>query len=153
MPKLWKKGRGKLGPFQPLLGQWLAEAESPMGPVRCTRILEETLGGHYLQLKARWEFSMKGKPLVYDELAIIGVDKDKQVCFWSFTSDGKNSQGTIADVTDLHPEAIGFEAVMPAGTARMVYWPEDDGGFRWVVESKNAKGWRRFTDHKYRPAK
>jgi SAM-dependent methyltransferase len=27
MAKLWKKGRGKLGPFHPLLGRWIAEAE------------------------------------------------------------------------------------------------------------------------------
>jgi len=31
MAKLWKKGRGKLGPFQPLHGSWAAETESPMG--------------------------------------------------------------------------------------------------------------------------
>jgi len=57
----------------------------------------------------------------------------------------------VADVTDLHPEAVGFEAQMPAGLARMAYWPEEDGGFVWVVESKNAKGWRRFVEHRYRP--
>ena len=34
------------------------------------------------------------------------------VCFWSFTSDGKRSQGSLADVTDIHPEAIGFEAAV-----------------------------------------
>src|SRR5262249_19516510 len=72
--------------------------------------------------------------------------------FWSFTSDGKRSQGTVADVTDVHAEAIGFEAEMPAGLARMVYWPDDDGGFFWVVESKNKKGWRRFVEHNYKPA-
>jgi hypothetical protein len=26
---LWKKGRGKLGVLNPLLGSWVAEAESP----------------------------------------------------------------------------------------------------------------------------
>jgi len=54
----------------------------------------------------------------------------------------------VADVTDLHPEAVGFEAHMPAGFARMAYWPAGDG-FIWVVESKNAKGWRRFVEHHY----
>ena len=32
MPKLWKKARGKLGFLEPLLGQWVADAETPMGP-------------------------------------------------------------------------------------------------------------------------
>jgi hypothetical protein len=53
-------------------------------------------------------------------------------------------------VTDLHPEAIGFEAHMPAGLARMAYWPEEGGGFHWVVESRTKKGWNRFVDHSYR---
>ncbi len=66
-----------------------------------------------------------------------------------FTSDGKRSEGTLADVTDVHPEAVGFEAQMPAGLARMVYWPDEAGGFRWAVESKNKRGWKRFTEHHY----
>ena len=61
----------------------------------------------------------------------------------SFTSDGKRSQGALADVTDVHPEAIGFGADMPAGRARMVYWPAEDGGFRWAVESGTKKGGNR----------
>ena len=88
----------------------------------------------------------------YQELAIIGVGDEGQVRFWSFTSDGKLPEGVVTDVTDIHSEAVGFEAVMPAGIARMAYWPVEDGGFRWAVESKNAKGWRRFTEHHYRPA-
>src|SRR5262249_19191875 len=94
--------------------------------------------------------SLSGK--VYEEIALIGVGDEGLVCFWSFTSDGKRSQGTVADVTDVHAEAIGFEAEMPAGLARMVYWPDEDGGFFWVVESKNKKGWRRFVEHNYKPA-
>jgi hypothetical protein len=50
MGKLWKKGRGKLGPFVPLHGSWVADAPSDMGPVRCRRVLEPFLGGHYLRL-------------------------------------------------------------------------------------------------------
>ncbi|MBK7306435.1 MAG: hypothetical protein IPI88_04940 [Chitinophagaceae bacterium] len=49
----------------------------------------------------------------------------------------------------MHPDAICFEANMPAGLARMVYWPADDGGFHWAVESKVKKGWNRFTMHHY----
>jgi hypothetical protein len=164
MAKIWKKGRGKLGFLQPLLGPWVAEAETEMGPVRCTRVFEPVLRGSHVQLTARWEFgagaksagecvessSLAGK--VYEEIALIGVGDEGVVCFWSFTSDGKRSQGMVADATDVHAEAIGFEAEMPAGLARMVYWPDDDGGFFWVVESKNKKGWRRFVEHNYKPA-
>jgi len=157
MPKLWKKGRGKLGFLQPLLGHWVAQAESPIGPVRCTRLFESVLGGRYVRLSAGWKFGARAKVPRgyeipeggYEELAIIGAGEDG-VSFWSFTSDGKRSQGKVADVTDIHPEAVGFEAQMPAGRARMAYWPDGEGGFFWAVESKNAKGWRRFTEHHYR---
>jgi hypothetical protein len=149
MPKLWKKGRGKLGPFLPLHGTWTAEADSPMGPISCRRVFTPILGGNYLQLTARWEFGGKGSNRAYEEIAIIGAGEGGKVSFWSFTSDGKRSQGTIADVTDLHPEAVGFEAQMPAGLARMAYWPAEGGGFYWVVESKTKKGWNRFMRHHY----
>ena len=82
---------------------------------------------------------------------MIGVNPEKEVCFWSFTSDGKQSNGKLVDVTDVHPQAIGFEAQMPAGTARMVYWPDEEQGFYWIVESKTKKGWNRFVEHHYSP--
>jgi hypothetical protein len=47
--------------------------------------------------------------------------------------------------------ASGFEARMPAGLARFAYWPEE-GGFVWVVESRNAKGWSRLVEHHHRLA-
>jgi hypothetical protein len=150
MPKKWKKGRGKLGFLEPLIGEWSAEAATPRGPIRCQRVFTKVLGGTRIRLEARWEF---GPGAAYEELAIIGVGDDNTVCFWSFTSDGKRSQGVATDVADVHPEAIGFEAKMPAGIARMIYWPDDDAGFHWAVESKNKKGWHRFTEHHYRPAK
>jgi hypothetical protein len=53
------------------------------------------------------------------------------------------------DVSDIHPQAIGFEAQMPAGIARMAYWPDEEDGFHWVVESKNNSGWHRFSHHHY----
>ena len=142
---LWKKGRGKLGVFEPLIGSWEAEADSPMGRIRCTRTFSRILGGHRVLLEARWLIGDK----VYAEHAIYGVDDSGALAFWSFTSDGKRSQGTIADGTDVHPEAIAFEARMPAGLARMVYWPEADGATSWAVESKTRKGWNRFTHHRY----
>lgn len=144
--KLWKSGRGKLGPLAPLLGTWYAEADSPMGAVRCTRTFAPILDGACVLLTARWEFSGK----VYEEHAVYSTGDGAAIEFWSFTSDGKRSHGALADGTDVHPEAVCFEAQMPAGLARMIYWPDDDGSVRWAVESKTKKGWNRFTEHVYR---
>lgn len=143
----WKRGRGKLGIFKPLLGAWRAEADSEMGPITCTRKFEKVLGGKYVQLSALWELPNG----TYEELALIGVGPDKEIHFWSFTSDGKQSQGTLADVSDIHPSAIGFEAQMPAGLGRMAYWPDEGDGFHWVVEAMTKKGWNRFVTHHYLP--
>lgn len=140
----WKKGRGKLGVLDPVLGTWEATGDSPMGKMKCTRTFSKLLDGHYVQLIAKWEFTGK----LYEEVAIIGMDGDR-LSFWSFTSDGKKSQGYLADGTDVHAQAICFEAEMPAGTARMLYWPGQGDSFHWAVESKNKKGWRRFTEHHY----
>lgn len=142
----WKKGAGKLGVLTPLLGTWQANAESPMGKVICTRTFIKILGGKYIHLTARWEFGEK----IYEELAVYGI-VDNKLSFWSFTSDGKRSEGIIADGKDVHPNAIAFEAQMPAGLARMIYWPNEDGSINWAVEAKNKKGWKRFTQHKYLP--
>ena len=143
----WKKSPGKMGVLAPLIGTWKAEADSPMGKIRCTRTFKTILGGKYVELYARWEFA-KG---AYEETAIYGV-RDGKVSFWSFTSDGKRSEGSIADGSDVHPEAICFEAKMPAGLARMIYWPREDGGVNWAVEAKNKKGWKRFMEHHCDPA-
>jgi hypothetical protein len=150
MEKIWKEGSGKLGTLHPLLGRWTAAAESSeMGAFRCTRVFEPVLAGSYIRLEARWELGGGAQPQIYEELAMIGADDEGKVGFWSFTSDGKRSQGTAVDMTDLHPEAVGFEAQMPAGLARMAYWPHEDGGFIFVVESWDAKGWSRFVEHHY----
>ena len=145
----WKKGRGRLGLFEPLMGNWQAEAESDMGSVKCTREFKKILSGKYIQMEVNWVFEDR----TYTELAMIGVNNEKEVCFWSFTSDGKQSEGKLSDATDVHPEAIGFEAQMPAGLARMVYWPDNDESFHWIVESKTQKGWNRFVEHHYLPLK
>lgn len=143
----WKKGRGKLGIFDPLIGTWIAESDSPMGKFKCIRIFQPTLAGKYIELNATWHFGSS----VYEEHAIYGV-KDGELLFWSFTNDGKNSMGKLADGKDVHPEAICFEAQMPAGLARMIYWPHEEKGFNWAVEAKNQKGWKRFQLHHYLPA-
>jgi len=142
----WKKGRGKLGILAPLIGTWTAEADSPMGKVRCTRTFMPVLGASYVQLTARWEFA---KGAAYDEMALYGVGDDGTVTFWSFTSDGKRSLGVVADCTDIHPHAIGFEAQVSAGTAHMAYWPDEAEGMRWAVEAKTKVGWKRIAEHHY----
>jgi len=142
---LWKKGRGKLGVLDPLIGSWQAEADTPMGRVRCTRKFSRILHGKRILLEARWHLPAG----VYEEHAVYGPDASGALAFWSFTSDGKQSQGSLTDASDIHPEAVAFEAEMPAGVARMVYWPDGESGVFWVVESKTKKGWNRFALHRY----
>lgn len=146
--KRWKKGRGKLGIFAPLIGSWIAEDDSPRGAVRCNRTFARVLDGKYVQLDASWDFGRS----TYEERALFGIDENGRVAFWSFTSDGKRSQGHLVDVADLHVEALGFEAQMPAGLARQAYWPGDEGRVEWVVESRTKKGWNRFVHHRYERA-
>ncbi len=143
---LWTKGRGKLGALDPLLGAWETRADSPQGPIRCVRTFSSILGGSYVLLAARWE--LPGS--VYEEHAVYGSPAGA-LGFWSFTSDGQRSEGTVADCADLHPEAVGFEAQMPAGLARMAYWPAEDGGVDFVAESWETTGWSRFVHHHYTP--
>lgn len=145
--KLWKRDRGKLGALDPLLGSWEADAETPMGTVRCARSFTRILGGSCVLLEAAW-FLPGGK--AYREHAMYTTGDGGVLTFWSFTSDGKRSEGRLVDGSDVHPEAIAFEAEMPAGTARMVYWPGEDGTVHWAVESKTKKGWKRFSHHRYR---
>ena len=83
---------------------------------------------------------------------LFGPDKDSVLTFWSYTSDGKKSSGRLADGSDIHPQAVCFEAQMDAGLARQVFVPDDRDGMRWVVESHGRKGWSRVVEHHYRPA-
>ncbi|HKI79075.1 MAG TPA: hypothetical protein VKA26_11090 [Ignavibacteriaceae bacterium] len=141
----WKKGTGKLGILAPLLGTWQAKTDTPMGKAVCTRTFAPILSGAFIRLVARWEFG----PKIYEEDAIYGIN-DGKISFWSFTSDGKHSNGIISNGSDVDSRAIAFEAEMPGGLARMIYWPNDEeSGFNWAVESKTKKGWNRFTQHKY----
>jgi len=147
MPTPWKPARGKLGRLTPLLGAWRVEADTARGPMVCTRRFHHTLGKKYVQLGAVWQFTDSS----YEETALFGVGPTGDLEFWSFTSDGKQSQGRLADVTDLHPQAVGFEADMPAGLARQAYFPDDEGGIRFIVEARTKKGWSRMVDHLYLP--
>ncbi|HEX2616153.1 MAG TPA: hypothetical protein VHL57_01360 [Flavobacteriales bacterium] len=140
----WKKGRGKLGRLAPLIGTWQAKADSPMGSVTCTRMFMPVLGGKYVRLEATWQFATS----TYEECTLFGVEEGA-LAFWSFTSDGKRSIGVLSSAPDVHKDAVCFEAQMPAGVARMIYWPHPEGGFNWAVESKGKKGWNRFLVHRY----
>ena len=145
----WKKGRGRLAVFEALIGSWISESDSPRGPIKVVRTFSKTLGGKYIELQASWQFNESH----YDELALFGVDDNKKLSFWSFTSDGKRSTGVIVEAKDIHPAALAFQANMPAGVARQAYWPDPDEGFHWAVESQTKKGWNRFVEHHYLPVR
>ncbi|MGJ8663323.1 MAG: hypothetical protein ACSHWU_06720 [Marinicella sp.] len=144
---IWKKGRGTLGLFKPLLGSWVCQTQTDRGPLVCTRSFQPKLNNKYIELVVDWNFANT----LYAEYCLFGVDAQKNLTFWSFTNDGKQSQGQVYDVSDIHPHAIGFAAQMPAGFARQFYWPSESTGFHWAVESKNKKGWNRFVSHHYLP--
>ena len=148
----WKNGRGKLGVFKPVLGRWIAKADSELGPVVCRREFTMILDGKFIQLDAQWHIGGEASSSrSYLERAIFGVDDDGELHFWSFTSDGKRSTGWQSLAPDIHPNALCFSSDMPAGRARQIYWPHEQDGFRWAVESRSKKGWNRFTDHHYQP--
>jgi len=104
--------------------------------MKCWRSFEP-FGKDYVRLEASWGPT---EGMGYREIALFGK-AGARLTFWSFTSDGKRSQGVLSDGSDIHPQAVAFEAQMPAGLARMVYWPTDDGeGFFFVVEIRIKSG-------------
>jgi hypothetical protein len=145
----WGKGRGALGPLKPLLGDWIAEAggEGAAGALRCSRSFR-AFGKAWVELDARWEMGSRG---TYREIALFGAGPDGDLVVFSFTNDGKRSEGRRVDGSDVHPLAIAFESEMPAGTARMIYWPAESGeGFHFAVENRTKRGWNRFLLQTYR---
>lgn len=145
--KKWTKGRGALGVMQPLVGRWrnVATGAGPNG-VPCTREFQ-AFGANFIQLDACWDMGERGK---YLERALFGKSDEGVLAFWSFTNDGKRSTGSIADGADVHPQALAFIAEMPAGAARMVYWPDSSNeGFHMAVENRVKRGWNRFFEHHY----
>jgi hypothetical protein len=142
---MWEKGRGKLGVFESLLGTWAATTRSEQGKVHCTRHFARVLSNRYVRMDTRWKIGRT----TYEELAIFCVGPDRNLRFWSFTSDGKQSTGEWADVSDIHPQGFGFQSRMPGGLARQIFWPAPDGAMCWAVESKTSKGWKRFVEHRY----
>ena len=148
----WTKGRGLLGPLKPLLGNWVTtqgDGNTSAASMRCRRTFTP-LGKGWVELDARWETAPAKE---YREKAVFGPGDEGTLCAFSFTSDGKRSIGWLADGSDIHDQAIAFEAQMPAGLARMIYWPLDTGeaGFHFAVESKTKKGWNRFLLQRFLP--
>lgn len=141
----WKPGRGKMGFMQPLLGTWLAiDPDTPMGKVVCRRAYTKVLDGKFIRLEANWDIG-DGKK-TYQEIAHYGLNRDKVPSFWSFTSDGGQSEGRLADVESMHDGAKGFEAEMPAGLARFGIWPNETGMI-WAAEAKTKTGWLPMIHH------
>ena len=148
---VWSRGRGLLGPLSPLIGDWISqpEAQQTQLPVRCTRVFR-TFGRGWVALNAVWEMGPRGD---YREIALFGATAGRGLGFFSFTNDGKRSEGRLADGSDIHPQALAFEAQMPVGLARMIHWPlGDEPGFSFAVESRSKAGWNRFLRQDYRPA-
>lgn len=134
--------------MDPLIGQWICNKGSKdrMKP-ECIRTIQYGVGNAFIIQDVKWNLGDK----IYDDHTIIGLDENKVIRFWSFTSDGKSSSGILSDVSDLHDLAIGFEAQMPGGIARQAFWPDEVSGFHWVVESKTKKGWNRFVHQHFEP--
>lgn len=114
----------------------------------CTRSFR-TFGKGWIRLEAVWHMGERGDRR---EAALFGVGDDGALGVFSFNNDGKRSVGRLDDGSDAPPLAIAFEAQMPAGLARMLYWPAEDGdSLRFAVESRNRTGRNRFMLHTYRP--
>jgi hypothetical protein len=147
----WTRGRGLLGPLKPLIGDWVTEPDAlDTGTAIPCRRTFKPLGPAWVQLDAQWDLGPRG---LYRELAIFGASKTGGLGFDSFTSDGKRSEGCLTAAPDVHGQAVSFEARMPAGLARMVYWPRDDlSGFHFAVESRRKSGWNRFLRQTFGPA-
>jgi len=142
-----RKPRPGLSLLRPLLGHWGSQpaGSEPASQMPCIRHFTRIWQGAYIRLDARWEM---GGGKIYEEVAMFGKGRDGNLGFWSFTSDGKQSHGWLTDGSDVHPKAVAFVTEMPAGTARLVYWPQDDG-FDYAVESRTQDGWNRFMRHHY----
>ncbi len=128
--------------FKPYLGLWVSRPGGP-GPastMKCRRRLAPF--GAYIRLEADWDGA-------YQEIAFFGAGEGGTLAVWSFTSDGGRSQGTLTDGSDVHPNAVAFESRMPAGMARFLYWPAEDGAFNFAVEAQTPAGWNRFMHHVY----
>jgi hypothetical protein len=148
---MWNSGGSGLDVFDPLHGSWISEPGdmAVASQASCRRAIA-LFGREFVRLEAEWKL---GEQEAYRETAFFGAMLGGELGFWSFTSNGDRSSGVRVSAADIHPEAIGFEAQMPAGAARMVYWPTSEGGaFSFAVEARTNAGWSRFVHHRYRRA-
>lgn len=145
----FKFGRGLLGPMKPLLGDWRFSGTYNGLPIGVTR-LYEPWGKGWVRLTATWDLPDR----TYVETAFYGATADGGLGFYSFTNDGKRSEGRLVDGADVHAQAVAFVARFPAGTGRMITWPRDDGapGFDFAVENQVKSGWNRFLLQRFEPA-
>lgn len=148
----WTKGPGALGPMAPLLGNWRTEPPPPdaneASATPCTRSFQP-FGPDWVRLEAEWG---EGED-AYREIALFGAEGEEGLGFHSFTSDGQRSNARLSDGADIHPQSTAFEARMPHGAARVIYWPREDGaaGFHFAVEIKADGDWKRFITQTFGP--
>ncbi|MEO1027556.1 MAG: hypothetical protein AAFX02_00725 [Pseudomonadota bacterium] len=134
--------------LEPLLGSWRHSGDSDLGTLICTRQFVPILGGHYVRLEANWQYD-DPKRDDYTELCIFGSGRDKALGFESFINDGSRSYGFATTATDAYSDAVAFQAEMPHGISRQIYWPETDGVWKWRVERKVKSGWNQIIEHTY----
>ena len=133
--------------LDPLMGEWIAEGESPTGPYLCRRHFSRILGGQHVQLETHWEYVSS----TYDELTIFGPDEIHGLQYWSFSSSGEQTAGHLSSAGGLSEQAVVFDSLAPVSRLRYSYWPTGAGGVVvFVVESKSVRGWTRLLEHHYR---
>ncbi len=141
----WKPGRGKIGFMAPLIGQWIAiNPDTSMGRGECIRTYEKILDGKFIRLQADWNIGSGTK--TYCEIAHYGLNADKRPAIWSFTSDGGQFYGELADVSEMAEGAKGFYADMPSDLARFGFWPSKNGMI-WAAEAQTKQGWKSMIRH------
>jgi hypothetical protein len=136
--------------LDPLLGEWVADGESPVGPYRCRRRFTRVLGDSFVQLDIHWEYASA----FFDELTIFGADEVHGLQYRTFDSNGEQSVGHLSAAGGLSEDAMVFESLTPTGRLRMSYWPTGIAGIVvFNVESKSGDRWKRLVEHRYRPVR
>ena len=135
--------------LDPLIGEWIAEGESPTGPYLCRRRFSRILGGRHVQLDTHWEYVSSE----YDELTIFGPDEVHGLQYWSFSSNGEQTAGHLISAGGPPEQAVVFDSLAPVSRLRYSYWLIGASGVvAFVVESKSRAGWTRLLEHHYRAA-
>ncbi|SDO47989.1 hypothetical protein SAMN04515671_1072 [Nakamurella panacisegetis] len=142
-------GSDPLRLLDPLLGPWVAEGESPVGPYLCRRRFRRILDGRYVQMDTHWEYVSSE----FDELTVFGPDETHGLQYWSFSSDGDRSVGHLTSAGGRSDQAVVFESLAPISRFRYSYTPIGASGvIVFVVESRSRTGWIQLLEHHYRAA-